>query len=108
MRRAVVFDLWGTLVPLPAARYRQLALELAATLGVAVDEFQPPWTDAFTARATGTSTGVAIASACASFGVADRPDAIARAEQRRRATISSFLNARSDAMRLCASCARVD
>jgi putative hydrolase of the HAD superfamily len=98
MRRAVVFDLWGTLVPLPKERYRELARELADALDVAVDDFQPAWSATFAARATGTPTREAIASACASLGVDPRPDAVAQAERRRQATIRSFFGARSEAM----------
>jgi FMN phosphatase YigB (HAD superfamily) len=67
MRRAVVFDLWGTPVPFPAVHHRHLADELADALGVAAGQFRPAWAATFAARATGTPTRAALTTACASW-----------------------------------------
>jgi putative hydrolase of the HAD superfamily len=97
MKRAVAFDLWGTLVPFPPAHYRYLAGELADALGIDVDEFAPAWAATFDARATGATIRDALATACASIDREAAPERIAVAERRRVASYRSILQPRPGA-----------
>jgi putative hydrolase of the HAD superfamily len=94
---AVVFDLWGTLIPFPPEYYRYLAGELAEALGLAVDDFAPAWAATFTARACGARTEEALARACLAVGHSPSLEQINAASDRRLASFRAILRPRADA-----------
>jgi FMN phosphatase YigB (HAD superfamily) len=51
--RAVVFDLWGTLVPFPAAAAERMYDAMARLLAVPGDRFSHAWIESFNERCTG-------------------------------------------------------
>jgi hypothetical protein len=50
--QAVIFDLWGTLIPFPAAKATELVARMAAPLGAPADAFARAWAGDFTAPAS--------------------------------------------------------
>jgi putative hydrolase of the HAD superfamily len=64
--RAVIFDLWDTLVAWPAAEARVLRDRIAALVGVSDEEFERRWSDGYRASQTGP-----LAEAYRTLGVPD-------------------------------------
>jgi putative hydrolase of the HAD superfamily len=104
--RAVVFDLWGTLVPFPPAHYRYLAGELADALGLPADDFDPAWAATFQARATGARTEEALARACVALGQSRSLEQLAAAAERRLESFRVILQARPEAAAVLAELRR--
>jgi putative hydrolase of the HAD superfamily len=48
--RAVIFDLWGTLVPFDFERWQSVSRSIAEVLGVTPDEFEREWRHAYQQR----------------------------------------------------------
>jgi putative hydrolase of the HAD superfamily len=70
--RAVIFDLYGTLVEnFPSSRSREVLSRMAATLGVPTAEFSALWTKAYGDRMTGRhkSSQSCITNICQSLGM---------------------------------------
>ena len=40
---AVIFDLWGTLIPFESERWQPVLVSIAEALGVATEEFEREW-----------------------------------------------------------------
>lgn len=73
--KAVIFDLFGTLVDNYSwPEYRSILVQMADLLGVPVNTFREMWTGAYVARATGDlpSTEACILYVCENLGV--KPD----------------------------------
>ncbi len=51
--KAVIFDLWGTLIPFPAAKATELVARMAAALAAPADAFARAWAGDFDRRTTG-------------------------------------------------------
>jgi putative hydrolase of the HAD superfamily len=83
---AILFDLWGTLVPgIPGSVRDAVSHEMAGDLGVGPEEFAAAYRDSYRERFTGATgtleeTIVALTRRC---GGAPPPAAVARAAQRR-------------------------
>ena len=74
--RAVIFDLFGTLVDnFARAAYRQVMARMAAQLGAPVEEFSIAWDGSFHERAAGVLPDVATAlrTVCERLGVQPSP-----------------------------------
>ena len=52
-KTAVVFDLWGTLVPFPRSGWDAALARMAAALGADLDQFLPAWHADYAERAVG-------------------------------------------------------
>src|SRR5258707_421720 len=64
--RAVIFDLWDTLVEWPAAEAAELRERIATLVGVTEDEFGRRWAESYRPSQTGP-----LATAYATLGVPD-------------------------------------
>ncbi|MCD6282601.1 HAD family hydrolase [bacterium] len=96
--QAILFDLYGTLVPnFPPDEYRQATEDIARILGVSADDFQAKWGERFLTRVRGKDGGVAesIQAVLLELGVQVSPEALRRATERRLA-FSRYLFDRSD------------
>jgi len=51
--KVVIFDLWGTLIPFPAAKAIEIVTRMAAALAAPADAFARAWADDFDGRTTG-------------------------------------------------------
>lgn len=86
--QAMLFDLYGTLVPnFPPDAYRQATEDMARILGVLVDDFQKIWGERFLTRVKGKNGGVAesIQAVLAELGVQVTPEILRRATECRLA-----------------------
>lgn len=82
--QAVIFDLFGTLVPnLPPQRWRRLYEDLAAVLEVDTDDFQDKWHAGFEGRMRGSPREVPaqIVAVLEALGTEAHPEPLARASQ---------------------------
>jgi len=95
---AVIFDLWGTLVPYPPAEMRRLADGMAEIVGVSPAAFAGAWGREFAARATGRSLEGSIQGICRRLGVEPRPEAITEAVAFRGAALRGLFLPRADAV----------
>jgi putative hydrolase of the HAD superfamily len=96
-RRAVVFDLFGTLIDdSPPSEYDAFLRTLAERLGAAPDDFASAWARHDVARCTGP-IDTCFAAVCADVGVSD-PARIAAALELRREHLQRILVPRSDAL----------
>lgn len=97
--QAILFDLYGTLVPnFPPDAYRQATEDMAQILGVSVDDFQKIWGEHFLTRVRGKDGSVveSIHAVLAELGVQVIPEILHRATERRLA-FARYLFDRSDA-----------
>lgn len=74
--RAVVFDLWGTLIPFPATAAREIVARMADALSAPEESFARVWADDFDQRATG-DLEASVRRVCAALGL-DAPDGLVR------------------------------
>ncbi len=84
--QAILFDLYGTLVPnFPPEAYRRATEDMAAILGVSADEFMKAWRDRFLQRVRGRNGGVAgsIRGVLSELDVEVNPEALQKAATRR-------------------------
>jgi putative hydrolase of the HAD superfamily len=94
--RAVIFDLWDTLVPLPQALRERAASELAAMLGAPLDSFSQAWRESRTIRETG-DLEPELRRICANLGLTPSEAQIAGTIRLRRQTQEeAFLAPRPD------------
>jgi putative hydrolase of the HAD superfamily len=80
--RAVVFDLFGTLVPeFGRADFFQAVDEMGAALGLSPDAFRTAWEGSAVERQTGVYPDVEanVRAICAALGTVPAPDVLARA-----------------------------
>jgi putative hydrolase of the HAD superfamily len=80
---AVVFDLWGTLVPFRAAVLNEAMARIASELGAGLDAFRMAWHAGYAERMVG-DLQASLRSACHAAGVSADDAAIRRAAQIRR------------------------
>jgi putative hydrolase of the HAD superfamily len=95
---AVIFDLWGTLVPYPPAEMRSVADGMAEIVGAPREPFASAWGAAFRARATGLPIDESLRSICQDLGVEPPPGSIARAVASRVAALRLIFRPRPDAV----------
>src|SRR5258708_33941697 len=82
-RTAVVFDLWGTLIPFPHAVWDNVLAQIASALGAGLDEFLPAWHADYANRAVG-DLEASLRRVCQQAGaVPDNPPAPSALEIRR-------------------------
>lgn len=96
--KAVIFDLFGTLVDPFAASVGQMQMELAAALAVPYDRFTPVWNETAAMRTIGEFQTVesSIEHVCALLGVSAEPDQMRQAVQIRLKYIKQALKPRSN------------
>lgn len=107
---AVVFDLFGTLVPaVPDDEYRQNHAEMARVLAIPETAFRQCWRDLSAARAQGIfpSTKATVAHVCATLGVAVSAAQIECASQLKLALTRRTLLPRGDALETLAAVQRL-
>ena len=86
--RAVVFDLFGTLVPeFPIADWDAMSEGMATALGADHDAFRPAWRETASARLTGGFRDIAqnVVAVCDRIGLAPEPERLEAALEVRRA-----------------------
>jgi putative hydrolase of the HAD superfamily len=93
---AVVFDLWGTLVPFRAALLDQAMARIASGFGADPDEFVLAWRAGYDQRMVG-DLDASLRSACHAVGVIADDTAIRRAIQVRRAVQADMFVPRPEA-----------
>jgi len=100
--QAVVFDLFGTLVPaFPASRFQQSLAEMARAVGVAYQDFRRLWSETSAlARVTGQFDSIEanVRYECAELGASPTDDQIAEAVRIRYAFTREVLRPRPDAV----------
>lgn len=94
--QAVIFDLWGTLVPFQAAAAAQLVETMAEPLSVPADAFARVWAADFDRRATGDLED-SLRRVCRTLGAAPPDAAIAEALLRRISFHRACFTPRPDA-----------
>jgi len=93
--QAILFDLYGTLVPnFPPDAYRQATEDMARILSVPVSEFQKIWGEHFLTRVRGKDGGIteSIQTVLAEIGAQVNPEVIRRAAERRLAFARNLFN----------------
>lgn len=103
--RAVIFDLFGTLVDsFSLQEHRRVLSEMAASLGVAPDDFSRLWFETYKERGTGIFPTVEanLDHICRALGHALDPDRIAAATRLRVDFTRRSLRPRPDAIRTLA------
>jgi len=66
--RAVIFDLWGTLIPLDFERWQRMFASLAETLGVPLEDFEREWRGDYHQRLV-SDLRASFERVCCSLGV---------------------------------------
>lgn len=94
--RAVIFDLWGTLVPIDPGPWRQTYERIAKALGVPADDFRREWSRASDERTTGT-LAVSLRSACRALGVTVSEETIEQLLALRRSALQQSFVPRAEA-----------
>ena len=94
---AVVFDLWGTLVPLPASVRRRGIEVMTPILGAPLDEFRAAWEAAWEERATGPLEAV-VHRVCQRLDVPVNETQVQAALAARRNVHAASFHARDDAV----------
>ena len=97
--RAVVFDLWGTLVDASAAEFRDLRRRVAARAGISEERFERLWAETYRQRETGP-----IRPALLAVGVSD--EAVGKILGWRREVIRNALVPAAGALELLAEVRR--
>ncbi len=96
--RAVVFDLYGTLIDeAPRATWRALQDELADTVGVDRDTFARLWVETYDLRSTGPFAP-SLVELCARAGVELAADRLEQVLERRRGYMREQLSPRREAL----------
>ena len=98
---AVIFDLFGTLVPAPAAEgYQSTVDDMAKLLSAPVNEFREAYGLRSTQRMTGVDTSIeeTIVEACNSIGVTPSAVALAAIRESLVSGLASLLEPRPDAL----------
>ena len=101
MKRAVLFDLFGTLVPSqPLDSYRGMVDAVAETLDVPIDDFFPEWMKVNDGRLSGKfgSSETEIEVVASVFGVTPSADQMAKCVEVRRETVLSWLTPKPGAL----------
>lgn len=99
--RAVIFDLFGTLVPtFPLQETRRVLAEIAALFGVPADDLLRVWRETTRQRQTGAFPTVeaAIQHACRALGCDPDPDKVSQAAALRLESMRRVLSPRPDAL----------
>lgn len=94
---AVIFDLWGTLVPYPPAEMRKVADRMAGIVGAPPEAFASAWSAAFASRAIGRPLEESIREICGAVGVDPPPEAIVEAVASRVVALRVLFRPRPDA-----------
>jgi len=100
---AVIFDLFGTLVPgLSRDGHRNVVAELATVLGAAPNAFAREWADTFEDRCLGRlgPGDGAMKALCARLGLRPAPEALRAAVALRRRTSRDSMEPRGDALQV--------
>jgi putative hydrolase of the HAD superfamily len=95
---AVIFDLWGTLVPYPPAEMRRVTDRMAEIVGAPTAEFAAAWSGEFAARAIGRPLETSIQGICETLDVEPQPEMIAQAVAYRIAALGDLFRPRADAV----------
>jgi putative hydrolase of the HAD superfamily len=95
-RTAVVFDLWGTLVPFPDSIWDAVLTQTAAALGADLDGFLPSWHADYANRAVGDVES-SLRRVCQQAGVTADDARIRRAIDIRRTALADLFVPRPDA-----------
>lgn len=101
MKKAVLFDLFGTLVPSPPlAEYRQMVDSVAEILNIPPDNFFDPWMDVNDGRLNGSfgSSEAEISHAAEVFGVVPSLLQMDRCMEMRRSAVSSWVTPKPGAI----------
>ncbi len=94
MKKAVLFDLFGTLVPSPPmAEYRQMVDDVAETLGVPIDDFFEPWMAVNDGRLNGSfgSSEAEVEHVAAQFGIVPSDEQMRRCVAVRRDAVRRWV-----------------
>ena len=104
---AVVFDLFGTLVPeFPKAEFYEVIREMAGVLGADPDAFEDEWMRTAIARQTGAYPGGVrenVAAVCAAVGAGAEPAALDAALEPRVALYDRWFHPRPGALETLAA-----
>ena len=95
--RAVIFDLWGTLVPIDPGPWRRTYKRIARALGVTPEDFRREWSRASDERTTG-NIARSFRVACAALGVEVSEQETGWALSLRRSTLDQAFVLREDAV----------
>lgn len=93
--QAVVFDLWGTLIPYPPLLSHEMVWAMADVLGLPRADFARVWDTGFDERCTG-ELGASVRNACKSLGVEADPAAVERVVALRTSFFRSSFDPRPD------------
>jgi putative hydrolase of the HAD superfamily len=94
---AVIFDLWGTLVPFDAALWSSCEARIIDALGADAEAFKTGWRADYPARVVGTLED-SFRRVCSATGTSADDAAIARAVRIRSDTHSQMFRPRDDAV----------
>lgn len=100
--KAVVFDLFGTLIDCVSQREHEKVLgEMAEVLSAPRKEFQRLWADTYKERATGVFPTIKdnIIYLCQKLGLTPSQDQVEKAAQKRLDLVKKALNPRPDAVK---------
>lgn len=95
--RAVVFDLWGTLIPIDPEPWRRTYELIAGMVGVAPGAFQREWSRASDERTTGNLAN-SLRAASRALGVTVSGETIEKALALRRSTLLASFVPREEAV----------
>jgi putative hydrolase of the HAD superfamily len=95
-RTAVVFDLWGTLIPFPGSVWAPVLAQTAAALGADLDEFLAAWHADYGNRAVGDVES-SLRRVCEQAGVTADDARIRRVLDMRRTALTDMFVPRPDA-----------
>jgi putative hydrolase of the HAD superfamily len=96
-RTAVIFDLWGTLVPFPDAIWDNVLAQSAEVLGAGLNEFLRAWHADYENRAIG-SIEASLRRVCQQAGIAPDEASIRSALEIRRIALTGMFMPRPDAL----------
>lgn len=95
-RPAVVFDLWGTLVPFPGSVWDTVLAQIASVLGAGLEEFLAAWHADYGNRAVGDVES-SLRHVCQQAGVTADEARIRRVLDMRRTALTDMFVPRPDA-----------
>jgi putative hydrolase of the HAD superfamily len=95
-RTAVVFDLWGTLIPFPSSVWDTVQARIASALGAGLEEFLSAWQADYAARAVG-DVEASLRRVCRQAGLIADDERIFRVLEMRRAALAGMFVPRPDA-----------
>jgi putative hydrolase of the HAD superfamily len=93
----VVFDLWNTLVPFPAASFDRMLEEIAAVLHMPHAHLAPQWDATWSERATG-DLAIYLRGLCKQLGVQSTAEQLERVLEIRAGTHRRLFTPRADAL----------